>query len=215
MSDKITGKQFDESPDVGDWRAIWGGAFASTYFPTGSLGAGAALVQAISELPAAANHHVDVDLRAEGVAVRIFTRAPGGLSTDDVEVAREISAAARKLDLQADPSGMQRVQVTIDALFIADVQPFWSAVLGYQMVGDEDVFDPHRFGPPFSFQQMDAPRPQRNRIHIDVYVPRDQVEARIAAALAAGGHMVNDSHAPNWWTLADAEGNEVDLAIWG
>ena len=70
-------------------------------------------------------------------------------------------------------------------------------------------------GPPFTFQQMDAPRPQRNRIHIDVYVPRDQAAARIAAALAAGGHMVNDTRAPNWWTLADAEGNEVDVAIWG
>ena len=33
---------------------------------------------------------------------------------------------------------------------------------------------------------MDAPRPQRNRIHVDVYLPVDQAEARIAAALAAG-----------------------------
>ena len=61
---------------------------------------------------------------------------------------------------------------------------------------------------------MDQSRPQRSRIHIDVSVPRDQVERRIAAALAAGGHMVNDANAPNWWTLADAEGNEVDIAPW-
>jgi len=27
--------------------------------------------------------------------------------------------------------------------------------------------------------------------------------------------MVNDTRAPDWWTLADAEANEVDLAIWG
>ena len=140
---------------------------------------------------------------------------PGGLSSDDLEVARQISAAARSLGLAADPSGVQQVQVNIDALAARELQPFWAAVLGYAPVGDEDVFDPRRVGPPFTFQQMDAPRPQRNRIHIDVYVPRDQVEARIKAALAAGGHMVNDTHAPNWWTLADAEGNEVDLAIWG
>lgn len=81
--------------------------------------------------------------------------------------------------------------------------------------GVEDVLDPHRCGPPFAFQQLDAPRPQRNRIYIDVYVPRDQAEGRIAAALAAGGHIVSDTRAPHWWTLADAEGNEVDLAIWG
>jgi 4a-hydroxytetrahydrobiopterin dehydratase len=61
---------------------------------------------------------------------------------------------------------------------------------------------------------MDAARPQRNRIHIDVYLPVEQAEARIAAALAAGGYLVSDEHAPEWWTLADAEGNEVDVAPW-
>jgi len=31
----------------------------------------------------------------------------------------------------------------------------------------------------------------------------------------AGGRIVSDAHAPSWWTLADPEGNEADLAIWG
>ena len=62
---------------------------------------------------------------------------------------------------------------------------------------------------------MSAERSQRNRIHIDVYVPHDQAEARIAAALTAGGRIVSDANAPGWWTLADPEGNEADLAIWG
>ena len=61
---------------------------------------------------------------------------------------------------------------------------------------------------------MDAPREQRNRIHLDVFVPHDQAEARIAAALDAGGRLVSDAHAPAWWTLADAEGNEADVATW-
>jgi 4a-hydroxytetrahydrobiopterin dehydratase len=215
MTDRITGKQFDESAGVEDWRALWGGGFACTYFQTMSLGTGAALVQSISELAAAASHPVEVDLRPEGVTVRLFTHDPGGLSSQDVELAQQISAAARELGVSADPAGVQHVQISIDALVTAEVRPFWAAVLGYQTIGDEDVLDPHRCGPPVTFQQMDAPRPQRNRIHIDVYVPRDQAQARIAAALAAGGHIVNDKNAPNWWTLADAEGNEVDLAIWG
>jgi len=33
-------------------------------------------------------------------------------------------------------------------------------------------------------------------------------------ALSAGGRLVTDEHAPAWWTLADAEGNEVDVATW-
>ena len=63
-------------------------------------------------------------------------------------------------------------------------------------------------------QQMDEIRMGHNRIHIDVGVPHDQGEARVATALAAGGTLVSDQYAPMWWTLADPEGNEVDLATW-
>ena len=133
---------------------------------------------------------------------------------DRVELAGRITAAANELGLRTDPTALQSVQVAIDALVIPHVLPFWRAVLGYQQVGGEDLIDPRFLGPPFWFQQMDAPRPQRNRIHVDLYVPVDQAEARIVAALAAGGHLVSDAHAPEWWTLADAEGNEVDVAPW-
>jgi 4a-hydroxytetrahydrobiopterin dehydratase len=51
-------------------------------------------------------------------------------------------------------------------------------------------------------------------MHIDVWVPHDQAEARVKAAIAAGGRLVTDEHAPAWWTLADPEGNEVDVATW-
>ena len=137
-----------------------------------------------------------------------------GLSQRDVELAREISAAARALNVPADPTAVQAVQVTIDALVRPEVMPFWQAVLGYRELGDEDLADPHGSGPSFWFQQMDAPRPQRNRIHVDVSVPHDQAQARVAAAIAAGGHLVSYEHAPAWWTLADAEGNEADVATW-
>src|SRR6185369_12409921 len=214
MSHQISGKQFDELAGADGWRALWGGGRGCAHFRTGSFGVGAALVQAISDLPSAAGHQVDVDLRGDGVTVRIFTDYPGGLSDKDVQVARDISAAARNLDLTADPSAVHHVQVAIDALAIPAVRPFWRAVLGYDEFDDADLLDPHRSWPTFWFQQMDAERPQRGRIHIDIYVPRDPVEARIAAGLAAGGHMVRDN-GPNWWTLADAEGNEADLAVWG
>jgi 4a-hydroxytetrahydrobiopterin dehydratase len=49
-------------------------------------------------------------------------------------------------------------------------------------------------------------------VHIDVFVPHDVAEARVAAALAAGGRLIDDSQAPDHWLLADAEGNEVDVA---
>jgi 4a-hydroxytetrahydrobiopterin dehydratase len=214
MTDLISAKRFRDAEGVEDWRTIFGGGWACAYFRTGSFAVGVELVRAIGEVAAAANHHPDVDLRPEGVSVKLFTSDFGGLSERDVAVARRISAAAAELGVSADPSGVQHVQVAIDALVSADVRPFWAAVLGYAPFREEDVLDPQRRGPTFWFQRMDAPRQQRNRFHIDVYLPHDQVEARIAAALAAGGRIADDAHAPGWWTLADAEGNEVDLAIW-
>ena len=206
MGETVTPKQFHEV----DWRVVRNDA--CTHVRTGSFAAGLALVDAIGKLADAANHHPDVDLRSDDVTVRLRSGSDGRLSERDVALARQISAAASELDLPIDLNGMQSIQVAIDALVIPDVLPFWRAVLGYQQVDDEDLVDPRFRGPPIWFQQMDAPRPQRNRIHIDVYLPVDQAEARIAAAFAAGGHLVSDDNAPEWWTLADAEGNEVDVA---
>jgi 4a-hydroxytetrahydrobiopterin dehydratase len=208
MSETIARRRFHEI----DWRVVRDDACA--HFRTGSFAAGVALVDAIGLLAETAGHHPDVDLRSDGVTVRLRTDGGAGLSEREVALAQQISAAARALGVPVDPTALQIVQVAIDALVIPDVLPFWRAVLGYREVGDEDLIDPLFQGPPLWFQQMDAPRPQRNRIHIDVYVPHDQAEARVAAALAAGGHVVSDENAPGWWTLADAEGNEVDVASW-
>jgi 4a-hydroxytetrahydrobiopterin dehydratase len=208
MAEQISRRRFHEW----DWRVIRDAA--SAHFHTGSFAAGVALVDEIGRLADAASHHPDVDLRADGVTVRLFANREGEYSERDVSLAEQISSAAKELGAAVDPSALQTIQIAIDALVIPEVMPFWRAVLGYDQVGDEDVQDPRMVSPPFWFQQMDAPRPQRNRIHIDLYVPHDQAEARVAAAIAAGGHIVNDEHAPGWWTLADAEGNEVDIAPW-
>jgi 4a-hydroxytetrahydrobiopterin dehydratase len=210
MVSQITPKQFHEAVGFEDWRVVFEGACA--YFRTGSFAAGVALVDAIGALADAANHHPDVDLRYGGVTVRLITHSVGGLSELDTALAQQISAAAHELGVPTDPTAVQTIQVSIDALVGPDVIPFWRAVLGYKEMGDEDLVDPRGRGPSFWFQGMDSARPQRNRIHIDVCVPHDEAEARVASAIAAGGHLVSDEHAPHWWTLADAEGNEVDVA---
>jgi 4a-hydroxytetrahydrobiopterin dehydratase len=214
--DDISPRRFHEG-GVEDWRALGEGVCA--FFRTGSFADGARLVTAIGELDGLDDHHPDVDLRWEGVTVRLITSTGDyfGLTKHDLELARRISAVARQLGFPADPTALQTVQVSIDALVGADVLPFWRAVLGYEYRADspdEDLIDPHGRGASFWFQRMDAPRPQRNRIHVDVWVPHDQAKARVAAALAAGGRLVTDEHAPAWWTLADAEGNEADVATW-
>ena len=205
MTEQITAGQFHAADDVEDWRSLY--HVVSGPFRTGSLAKGIAFVDEIGRLAGGAEQeYLSVDLRSAGVTVSLGRR--------DIALARRISAAAKELDIPADPTAVQLVNVTLDALVGADVLPFWRALLGYRQIGDDYLFDPLRRGPGFGLQQMNAARPQRNRMHLDVAVPHDQAEARISAALAAGGHLVSDAHAPMWWVLADAEGNEACVATW-
>jgi 4a-hydroxytetrahydrobiopterin dehydratase len=216
MTDQISPKEFHQAEGVEDWRVVGDGA--SVCFPTESFALAARLVQAISELPGIENHPPDVDLRPDGVTVRLITVTDNyyGMSRQDIEVARQISGVARDLGLSADPSAVQSLLVIPGATSTAEVLPFWRAVLGYEPrpdSPDEDLVDPRNRGPCFWFEQMNEPRPDGGgAIHIAVWVPHEQAEPRIAAALAAGGRMVRDKFAPSWWTLADAAGNEADIA---
>jgi 4a-hydroxytetrahydrobiopterin dehydratase len=204
MTEPITAGQFHAADGVEDWRVLYHAV--SAHFRTGSFARGVALIDEIGRLVDAADHPPRVDLRDAGVTVTLTTR--------DIALARQISAAATALGIPADPSAVQLVNITIDALVGADVLPFWRALLGYRQIGDDYLFDPSGRGPGLGIQVMDVPRAQRNRMHLDVAVPPDQAEARIAAALAAGGRLVSDAHAPMWWVLADAEGNEACVATW-
>ena len=216
VTDGISARQFRESDGVEDWRVLADGAYA--FFRTRSFSAGSRLVGAIGELPDIDDHHPDVDLRREGVTVRLITISDDyfGMSRRDVDLAQRISALARDLGATADPSSVQAFLIIPGAPVTAEVMPFWEAVLGYRPRGDspdEDLVDPRDRGPGFWFEPMDEPRPGGNgAIHVAVWVPGEQAEARVAAALAAGGHLVRDQFAPAWWTLADAAGNEVDVA---
>jgi 4a-hydroxytetrahydrobiopterin dehydratase len=212
MTERITPRQFHEAEGVEDWRMLANAVGA--YFRTGAFATGVELVVEIGELAEAANHHPDVDLRYAGVSVRLMTHEVDGLSERDVDLARKISKAARALGVPADPTAIEDVQVSIDALVIPEVRTFWRAVLDYREAGDEDLLDPLSRGPSFWFQQVDESRPLRNRIHVDVFVPHDQAEVRVAAAIAAGGRLVAEQFAPAWWVLADTEGNEVCVATW-
>jgi 4a-hydroxytetrahydrobiopterin dehydratase len=102
MTDQITPKQFQEAPGAADWRVLGDGA--CTYFRTGSFAAGARLAHAISQLPGVEDHHPDVDLRRDGVTVRLVTVSEDyyGMTRRDIELARRISATARELGRRPD-----------------------------------------------------------------------------------------------------------------
>src|SRR5262245_53634548 len=127
MTDRISPKQFQESDGVEDWRVLGDGACA--YFRTGSFAVGARLVQAIGELAGVDEHPPDVDVRPDGVTVRLLTTADDyyGMSRRDADLAGRISAAARGLDLDADPSAVQTLLVIPGASATAEIMPFWRA----------------------------------------------------------------------------------------
>ncbi len=217
--DPTTPTSFHEQFGLDDWRVLLRAAEA--VFVADGFTEAAAFVSAVAHQCDALGHLPDVDLRPDGsVRVRLASDAQRGLSTTDVEVARTISAIAASHGLRPRPQPMSRLEIALDALDIDAVLPFWRALLAYvdepTAEGEQvtALLDPARVSPPFWFQQMDEPRPQRNRIHIDVTVPHDEADARIAAALAAGGTLVSDEEARAFWVLADAEGNEACITTW-
>ena len=216
MDDAITPKQFQDSEGVGDWHILSDGANA--FFRTSSFAEASQFVAAIAGLQGVEGHPPAVDLRARGVTVRLVSADDShyGMSERDVDLARRISDAARTLGLSADPSAVQSLLVVPGATDIRAVMPFWRAALGYEPRADnpdEDLVDPQDRGIPLWFEGMEQPRGDGlGAVHIAVWVPLEQAEQRVAAALAAGGRVVRNGFAPMWWTLADAAGNEVDIA---
>ena len=222
MPDRLTRAAI--SAAVGDlgWRLVLG--VVRTSVPVASLAAAAAAAGVVADAAGAdAGEHVWCDVRADRLVVSVQSRAVGWVTPSDLDLVRGITAALAERGLAPDPGVGQRavqvVEIGIDAIDIPAVRPFWKAVLGYvdelPTSGPEGpLVDPHGQGPSVWFQQMDAPRPQRNRIHFDVAVPHDEAADRIAATLAAGGRLSSDEEAPAFWVLADAEGNEACITTW-
>jgi 4a-hydroxytetrahydrobiopterin dehydratase len=222
------------------WRLVLGEL--RTDVRTGSLALAADVAARVAAV-AGAEGHLRMDVRADRMLLSLQTAAAAWVTERDVELARNISTvvdemrletvsgvglddeAGPEADIDGDGSGgggersVQVLEIGIDALDAAAIRPFWQAVLGYvdepgRSGAWEGLVDPLGQGPAVWFQRMDAPRPQRNRIHFDVSVPHDEAEPRIRAALAAGGTLINDARAPAFWVLADAEGNEACVTTW-
>ena len=51
-------------------------------------------------------------------------------------------------------------------------------------------------------------------MHVDLWIPTDQLHERLQSAITAGGQLLTDEYAQAFWVLADAEGNEVCLCTW-
>jgi 4a-hydroxytetrahydrobiopterin dehydratase len=211
-SEWISPAAFHRAAGVSDWRVT--GTGPQTVFTATSLAHAAGLVAPVVAAAEQFGILPDVDVRPEAVVVRIPNRGDEGIPAAAAEFAAVVSRAATDLGLTPDPSLAQSIGIYIAQHSRADARPFFMAALGYEPLGDTDAVDPLRCGPQLAFNPITGDLPARGRTHFDVFVPADQARARVDAALAAGGRLADDSHAPAWWSLASPENHGVDIASW-
>jgi 4a-hydroxytetrahydrobiopterin dehydratase len=204
-------QQFLAAEDVADWVVLHGGAMAVFRVP--SLVEAVRLADAVAHVLARDSAETLMTIADDQLTVRL-TRDIWHLEQRHVYLARAVSAAARAHGGVADRARAQEVQLAIAAQpDMVDVG-FWRAVLGYAEMADDNAVDPLGHGSTVWMQDLNPAKPLRHAMHVDVSVAREQVEERLAAALAAGGRIVDDSNAPAGWTLADRAGNRVCICAW-
>lgn len=218
-----------EIADAGleDWRKLGQGLHAR-FLPSSFAGA-ARFLAAVAEVADAAGHFPQVRMDSRFVDLKLISedaiyRDEDGVehvvewvTQRDIDLAPRISDVARRHGLAADPSSVAAVELALDTAHKEAVAPMWSALLtgGADAQGrgtiDEDVRDATWRVPFLWFQETDEHETPRQRFHLDVQVPYDVVDSRIAAAVAAGGVVVNDSD-PSYVVLADPDGNKACVA---
>jgi 4a-hydroxytetrahydrobiopterin dehydratase len=203
--------EFLSAEGVDDWVVLHGGATA--VFRVKSLGDAARLAEAVAAVPGLAGSGALLTMADASLTVRL-SRDLWQLESRHVEIARAVSAVARTHGAGADRAAVQEVQLAIAAKRDAMDLGFWRAVLGYVSMADDNAMDPLGHGSTVWMQELDEAKPLRHAMHLDVSVAREQITARLQAALAAGGRLVDASHAPSHWTLADRAGNRVCICAW-
>ena len=203
-------RDFLSADGVDDWVILHGGPTA--VFRVGSLQEAARLAAAVAGVPGLEPRTL-LTAASDRLTVKL-TREMWGTEARHIEVARAISAIAREQGATADRGAVQEVQLAVAAKPEAIDLGFWRTVLGYAELHDDNGLDPNGQGSTVWMQDLDPAKPLRHAMHIDVSVAREHAEARMRAAVAAGGRVVDESGAPGAWILADRSGNKVCIAAW-
>jgi 4a-hydroxytetrahydrobiopterin dehydratase len=186
---------------------------AAAVFRVQSVVEAARLAEAIARIPGIDGEGVLMTITDGQLTVRM-ARGVERLEERHVQLADAVSAVAREHGAVADRTRVQEVQFAVSARPDEIDVGFWRAVLGYAELADDNAVDPLGHGSTVWMQDLDPAKPLRHAMHVDVSVAREQAEHRLAAAVAAGGRVVDDSHAPAAWILADRAGNRVCIAAW-
>ncbi len=158
MSDPKARLTHDEILDAGvdDWRKVLNRLRAR--FRTGDFATGVALVDRIGAAADEADHHPDVSLTYPEVIVTLSSHDVGGITSRDIDLARQISGFAAELGAEADTSGLTQLEPGVDTTDGSRLAPFYAALLGAELQDGEPV-DPSGQVPTLWFQEPpSAPR---------------------------------------------------------
>lgn len=206
--EKLTSKQILDAR-LDDWRKLAQALHAR--FLTGDFATGLTFVTAVTAAAEQANHHPDVTLTYPFVDMKLISHDVSQVTQRDIDLARRISVIAREQGIAAEPSALAELELALDTAALGAVGPFWAALLtgSPDSLKGDDVVDPSGRVPLLWFQHTDAHETPRQRFHIDLWVPHDIAEERIATAVAAGGRVVDDNQSPSFVVLTDPEGNKA------
>ena len=218
--DMLTGAQI-AAADLTDWRKLAQGLHAR--YAVADFAAGARLVAAVAELGHSptvtiGDGYVDLKVVSDDAVHRDgqgTEHTVQWVTTKDLDLARRITEVAAGLGATADPAGITDIELALDTAHGATLAPVWAALL----TGDpasrgrgstsDDVRDGTGRVPVLWFQETDEHESPRQRFHLDVWVAPEVAEQRIAAAVAAGGVVTDDSQAPAYTVIADQDGNKA------
>jgi len=226
--DMLRGRQIAEA-NLTDWRKLAQGLHAR--YLVDDFATGVRFVAAVGEAGDALSHHPRVSIGnghvdLELVSTDAIYRDDEGtehvvewVTQQDVDLARRITDIAGAHRLDADPAAVSEVELGLDTERSATIAPVWAALLtgssesqGRGTPGDE-VRDATGRVPNLWFGDADEPKAPGQRFHVEVYVAPEVAAQRIAAAVAVGGTVVDDSDAPSLTVIADQDGNRGVVCV--
>ncbi len=203
------------SEQLPDWRMLIDRLHAS--FGTVDFVSAVKLVDEITLAAEQMNHYPDLDLAYGRLDVRLISHDVGGVTSRDVGLASTISELALAAGATPHPHRTSVLELGLDSADEAEIRPFWAALLDYDTVeawGEMQIRDTTGRRATIWFQPTDVHDVPRQRWHLDLRIPPEMVQDRIAAAIGAGGELVDDTAAPAFWVLADPQGNRACLTTW-
>ena len=226
--DMLTGTEI-AAANLTDWRKLAQGLHARYVVP--DFGSGARFVAAVGDAGDAVGHQPSVSMGEGYVDLKLVSadaiyRDDKGtehvvewVTQQDVDLARRITEIAAEHKLRADPASVSHIELGLDTARSATIAPVWAALLtgtadaqGRGSPSDE-IRDATGRIPNLWFGDADEHGAPSQRFHIEVYVAPEVAEQRIAAALAAGGTVVDDTNAPSLTVIADQDGNKGIVCV--